>query len=90
VPSTGRLKAFKLTSVAGAYWRGSERNEMLQRIYGTGVRLPKELKTHLAMLEEAKRAITVVSARAEPVQLPPGSAGESVLSTRRARSSTTS
>ena len=55
VPSTGRLKAFKLTSVAGAYWRGSERNEMLQRIYGTAFASPKELKTHLAMLEEAKR-----------------------------------
>ena len=55
VPSTGRLKAFKLTSVAGAYWRGSEQNEMLQRIYGTAFPSPKELKTHLAMLEEAKR-----------------------------------
>ena len=55
VPSTGRLKAFKLTSVAGAYWRGSERNEMLQRIYGTAFPSPKELKVHLAMLEEAKR-----------------------------------
>jgi threonyl-tRNA synthetase len=55
VPSTGRLKAFKLTSVAGAYWRGSERNEMLQRIYGTAFPSPKELKAHLAMLEEAKR-----------------------------------
>ncbi|MCC6767142.1 MAG: threonine--tRNA ligase [Deltaproteobacteria bacterium] len=55
VPSTGRLKAFKLTSVAGAYWRGSEKNEMLQRIYGTAFASPKELKAHLAMLEEAKR-----------------------------------
>ncbi len=55
VPSTGRLKAFKLTSVAGAYWRGSEQNEMLQRIYGTAFASPKELKAHLAMLEEAKR-----------------------------------
>lgn len=55
VPSTGRLKAFKLTSVAGAYWRGSEKNEMLQRIYGTAFASAKELKTHLAMLEEAKR-----------------------------------
>jgi threonyl-tRNA synthetase len=55
VPSTGRLKAFKLTSVAGAYWRGSEHNEMLQRIYGTAFATPKELKSHLAMLEEAKR-----------------------------------
>ncbi len=55
VPSTGRLRAFKLTSVAGAYWRGDERNEMLQRIYGTAFPTPKELKEHLAMLEEAKR-----------------------------------
>jgi threonyl-tRNA synthetase len=55
VPATGRLKAFKLTSVAGAYWRGSEHNEMLQRIYGTAFASPKELKSHLAMLEEAKR-----------------------------------
>lgn len=55
VPSTGRLKAFKLTSVAGAYWRGSEKNEMLQRIYGTAFASPKELNAHLAMLEEAKR-----------------------------------
>jgi threonyl-tRNA synthetase len=55
VPSTGRLKAFKLTSVAGAYWRGDERNEMLQRIYGTAFPTPKQLKEHLALLEEAKR-----------------------------------
>ena len=55
VPSTGRLKAFKLTSLAGAYWRGSEQNEMLQRIYGTAFPSPKELKQHLALLEEAKR-----------------------------------
>ncbi len=55
VPSTGRLRAFKLTSVAGAYWRGDERNEMLQRIYGTAFPTPKQLKEHLALLEEAKR-----------------------------------
>jgi threonyl-tRNA synthetase len=55
VPSTGRLRAFKLTSVAGAYWRGDERNEMLQRIYGTAFPSPKQLKEHLAHLEEAKR-----------------------------------
>jgi threonyl-tRNA synthetase len=55
VPSTGRLKAFKLTSVAGAYWRGDERNEMLQRIYGTAFATPKLLREHLALLEEAKR-----------------------------------
>jgi len=55
VPSTGRLKAFKPTSVAGAYWRGDEHNEMLQRIYGTAFATPKQLKEHLALLEEAKR-----------------------------------
>jgi len=55
VPTTGRLKAFKLTSLAGAYWRGDERNEMLQRVYGTAFATPKELKQHLAFLEEAKR-----------------------------------
>jgi len=55
VPSTGRIKAIKLLNVAGAYWRGDERNRMLQRIYGTS--FPKEslLKEHLARLEEAKR-----------------------------------
>jgi threonyl-tRNA synthetase len=55
VPSTGRLRAFKLTSVAGAYWRGDEHNEMLQRIYGTAFATPKQLKEHLALIEEAKR-----------------------------------
>ena len=55
VPSTGRIPAFKLTSVAGAYWRGDERNEMLQRIYGTAFASEKELRQHLALLEEAKR-----------------------------------
>ena len=55
VPSTGRLQAFKLTSVAGAYWRGDEKNEMLQRIYGTAFATPKELRQHLSLLEEAKR-----------------------------------
>ncbi len=55
VPSTGRFKAFKLTSVAGAYWRGDSRNPMLQRIYGTAWASRKELKEHLARLEEAER-----------------------------------
>jgi threonyl-tRNA synthetase len=55
VPSTGRISAFKLTGVAGAYWRGDERNEMLQRIYGTAFASEKELRQHLALLEEAKR-----------------------------------
>ncbi|MBK5258106.1 MAG: threonine--tRNA ligase [Thermoanaerobaculia bacterium] len=54
VPSTGRLGAFKLTSVAGAYWRGDVRNPMLQRIYGTAWSDPKELEEHLKRTEEAK------------------------------------
>ena len=54
VPSTGRLGAFKLLSVAGAYWRGDERNEMLQRIYGTSWSSKKDLETHLNRLEEAR------------------------------------
>ncbi|MBM4265759.1 MAG: threonine--tRNA ligase [Deltaproteobacteria bacterium] len=55
VPSTGRIGAFKLTHVAGAYWRGDERNEMLQRIYGTAFPTQAELDEHLALLEEAKK-----------------------------------
>ena len=54
VPSTGRLGVFKLTSVAGAYWRGDERNAMLQRIYGTAWADQKELDDYLARVEEAK------------------------------------
>jgi len=55
VPSTGRLKSFKLLSVAGAYWLGDENNKMLQRIYGTAFFTKKELDTHLALLEEARK-----------------------------------
>jgi threonyl-tRNA synthetase len=56
LPSTGRLgKAFKLTKLAGAYWRGDSRNAMLQRIYGTAWSEPKELKAYLERLEEAER-----------------------------------
>ncbi len=54
VPSTGLLKAVKLMSVAGAYWRGDERNPMLQRIYGTAFNSEKALEAHLKRLEEAK------------------------------------
>jgi threonyl-tRNA synthetase len=54
VPSTGRLGAFKLTSVAGAYWRGDVRNAMLQRIYGTAWADEKDLTEHLKRVEEAK------------------------------------
>ncbi len=55
VPHTGFLKAHKLTSVAGAYWRGDERNPMLQRIYGTAFASPGDLRKHLTQLEEAKK-----------------------------------
>ncbi len=55
IPSTGLLKAFKLTSVAGAYWRGDEKNAMLQRIYATAFTEQKELNLYLERLEEAKR-----------------------------------
>ncbi|PLX81724.1 MAG: threonine--tRNA ligase [Desulfuromonas sp.] len=55
LPSTGFLKAFKLTSVAGAYWRGDEKNAMLQRIYATAFPDKKEMKKHLARLEEARK-----------------------------------
>jgi threonyl-tRNA synthetase len=55
LPSTRFIKAFKLTSVAGAYWRGSEKNAMLQRIYGTAFPDKKQLKAHLAKLEEARK-----------------------------------
>ena len=56
LPSTGRLgKAFKLTHVSGAYWRGDSNNEMLQRVYGTAWSNPKQLRKYLTMLEEAEK-----------------------------------
>jgi threonyl-tRNA synthetase len=55
VPSTGKLKSFKLMKVAGAYWRGDHRNEMLQRIYGTAWANEKDLKDYLTRLEEAEK-----------------------------------
>jgi threonyl-tRNA synthetase len=55
VPSTGKVKAIKLLSVAGAYWRGNEKNKMLQRIYGTAFIKKSQLDEYLNMLEEAKR-----------------------------------
>ena len=54
-PSTGRVKAFKLMSIAGAYWRGNEKNKMLQRIYGTAFPSKEELDEYLQMLEEAEK-----------------------------------
>ncbi|HOB92361.1 MAG: threonine--tRNA ligase [Bacillota bacterium] len=53
--STGRLKAFKLLNVAGAYWRGDERNKMLQRVYATAFAKQSDLQAHLTRLEEAKK-----------------------------------
>jgi len=55
LPSTGRIKAFKLLSVAGAYWRGDSNNKVLQRIYGTAFPKKADLDEHLHMLEEAKK-----------------------------------
>ena len=55
ISSTGELKAFKLLSIAGAYWRGSEKNPMLQRIYGTAFFTQKELGEYLTLLEEIKK-----------------------------------
>jgi len=55
IPSTGKIKAFKLLTIAGAYWRGDERNKMLQRIYGTSFATKEDLEEHLYLLEEAKK-----------------------------------
>lgn len=55
LPSTGWIKAFKLTGAAGAYWRGDEKRKMLQRVYGTAFARKEDLKEHLERLEEAKR-----------------------------------
>ena len=55
IPRTGKAGAFKLTHVAGAYWKGDEKNPMLSRIYGTAFHTPKELEDYLALIEEAKR-----------------------------------
>ncbi|MBI5181137.1 MAG: threonine--tRNA ligase [Nitrospirae bacterium] len=55
VPSTGKIKAFKLLSTAGAYWRGSEKNKMLQRIYGTAFLTKEEIELYLKKLEEIRK-----------------------------------
>src|SRR5260370_30802810 len=55
VPDTSKLKAFKLLSIAGAYWKGDEHNKQLQRIYGTAFFSQKDLDDYLHRLEEAKR-----------------------------------
>jgi len=55
LPSTGKIKAFKLVSIAGAYWRGNEHNKMLTRIYGTAFEKKSDMEAYFAMLEEAKK-----------------------------------
>lgn len=55
IDRTGRIKAFKLLSIAGAYWRGNQKNKQLQRIYGTAFKNEKDLKDYLFMIEEAKK-----------------------------------
>ena len=55
LPSTGKIKAFKLLSIAGAYWRGDEKNKMLQRIYGTSFPTREELDEYIKRIEEAKK-----------------------------------
>jgi threonyl-tRNA synthetase len=55
IPSTGKIPAFKLLSVAGAYWRGDEKNKMLSRIYGTAFPSKKEMNAYLQLIEEAKK-----------------------------------
>jgi len=72
VPSTGRLGSFKLTRVAGAYWRGDEKRPQLQRIYGTAWESDKALKEHLALLEEAaKRDHRKLGAELDLFSFPP-------------------
>ena len=78
LPSTGRIPAFKLLSLAGAYWRGDEKNKMLTRIYGTAFPSAEALQEHLTFLEEVKKGTTGGSARssifsASPTRSAPGS-----------------
>ena len=55
VPTTGRLKAFKLLSTSNAYWKGDANNQPMQRVYGTAFLSEKELKAHLTQIEDAKK-----------------------------------
>ena len=64
IPSTGMIKAFHLTKVAGAYWRGDEKRSMLSRIYGTAFPDKKSLKKYLTRLEEAKKTESCETGRA--------------------------
>ena len=83
-PSTGRIKAFKLLSLAGAYWRGDERNKMLTRIYGTAFLSKQDLEHHLEMLEQARaRDHRRLGPAAGPVHAARGVAGDAVLPAER-------
>ena len=80
VPSTGRLKAFKLLTTSNAYWKGDARNQPMQRVYGTAFFSDKELKAHLTQIEEAKkRDHRKLGRELGPVHVPPVGAGRGVL-----------
>ena len=80
VPSTNRLKAFKLLSTSNAYWKGDAKNEPMQRIYGTAFFTQKELDEHLKRIEEAKkRDHRKCRQGARAVHDPPVGAGRDVL-----------
>ena len=79
-PSTGRIKAIKLNSVAGAYWRGDETRQMLTRIYGTAFFTKSDLAEHLERIEQARaRDHRRLGPRARPVHLPRGGARHALL-----------
>ena len=85
MPSTGKLRHFKLMKVAGAYWRGDHRNEMLQRIYGTAWATKDELQQHLHMLEEAeKRDHRKLGRELDLFHIDEVAPGRRVLASRRA------
>ena len=80
VPTTGRLKAFKLLTTSNAYWKGDARNQPMQRVYGTAFFSDKELKAHLTQIEEAKkRDHRKLGSRARAVHVPSVGAGRGVL-----------
>ena len=84
VPSTGRLKAFKLTSTSNAYWKGDAKNAPMQRVYGTAFFSQKELDEHLTRIEEAKkRDHRKLGRELGPVSHPPGRTGRRVLDAAR-------
>jgi threonyl-tRNA synthetase len=83
VPNTRFLRSFKLTKLAGAYWRGDSKNEMLQRIYGTAWTDDKALKAYLTRIEEAEARSPPDRQGAGSIPLPGGSAGRRVLASER-------